>query len=206
MSREYNKRVMKIRIEQVALALLKEKSYSLVSMDEIAKHSNITKRTLYQYFPSKSTLFVSLFENYLKRLHAEIAKVMNEDSPSGSKLNAAIRTLFAFSNETPVYMRLFRIVDITEVRDEIPVELLERIRLWNQGIRDQFLKGLQAEEVSRFTAGYSPELLAHLIEAVNRGIFFQTFGELQMPNTSKVTPKDLQEMFLNLIELAIGRQ
>ncbi len=131
---------------------------------------------------------------------------MNEDSPSGSKLNAAIRTLFAFSNETPVYMRLFRIVDITEVRDEIPVELLERIRLWNQGIRDQFLKGLQAEEVSRFTAGYSPELLAHLIEAVNRGIFFQTFGELQMPNTSKVTPKDLQEMFLNLIELAIGRQ
>lgn len=206
MSREYNKRVMKVRIEQVALDLLRETSYSLVSMDEIAAKSNITKRTLYRYFPSKAALYVSLYENYLKSLHDEIAKVMNEDNPSGSKINAAMRTLFAFSNDTPIYMRLFRIVDITGLLDEIPVELSERIRLWNKAIRAQFMKAVQVEKSSGFMCKYSPELFTHLVLAVNRGIFFQTTGEFQTLNTAEVYPEDLQDMFFDLIEFAFRPQ
>lgn len=51
-------------ILQAALAEFKDKSFVGSSMDAIAERANASKRTVYNYFPSKELLFQSVMESF----------------------------------------------------------------------------------------------------------------------------------------------
>ncbi|MDF2841211.1 MAG: regulatory protein TetR [Clostridia bacterium] len=58
--REANKVEKKERIIDTAEKLFLQKDFESTSMDEIAKESHLTKRTVYQYFNSKEDLFYAV--------------------------------------------------------------------------------------------------------------------------------------------------
>ena len=55
--RDREKMVREAEIVQAAEEIFRQNGYENTSMDDIAKKAQFTKRTLYQYFPSKEHLF-----------------------------------------------------------------------------------------------------------------------------------------------------
>ncbi len=72
------------RILATATALFASRSYSLVSMDDVADAARMGKATLYRYFPSKEDLYVAVFEQVLDDLETRLAAAVAEGGgPAG---------------------------------------------------------------------------------------------------------------------------
>ncbi|WP_319778920.1 TetR/AcrR family transcriptional regulator [Maridesulfovibrio sp.] len=54
-------------ISLVAWELFSQKGFSVTSMDDVAKAANVTKQTVYRYFPSKLELFKAVLESYAQK-------------------------------------------------------------------------------------------------------------------------------------------
>lgn len=60
--RERKKEETRENIINCAINLIKEKSFQATSMEEIAEKSDVSKGTLYNYFPDKESILVSYFQ------------------------------------------------------------------------------------------------------------------------------------------------
>ena len=61
--------------------LFQKYGYKKVSMDEIAKTSGVTKKTIYTYFKDKDSMFLYLIEEELQKMKRKIEKKNNRDLP-----------------------------------------------------------------------------------------------------------------------------
>ncbi len=61
-----------------AKELFTKYGYKKVSMDEVAKKSGVTKKTIYSYFQDKESLFKTIFEKEIEEITKKIN--LNEDS------------------------------------------------------------------------------------------------------------------------------
>lgn len=200
-----NKEIIKLYIQQAALELFAQKGYNNISMDEIAAQSNYTKRTIYKYFPSKLALLASLFEGYLKQLNGEIAQVTTENLDIAATLKKIARLLFTFSNANQSFMKLFWMINTDELTGEIPPELVQHIKLWNKSILDQCVDAIEERKLTGLFSSYSPELIAHMISAVNKGIFIHVTKEKKLDIRDLEHEKEkLFELFLALLDLGLG--
>lgn len=74
---EYRKEAKK-RIVEAGLEVMYEKGYCRTTMDDIAKHLNVTKPALYRYFKNKNELILES----AKILHGEYRRVTTSHSPN----------------------------------------------------------------------------------------------------------------------------
>ena len=85
------------RAQQILAAatdLLGGWSYSDITMDRIAERAGVAKGTLYLYFRTKETLFLSLFEDRLSAWYAELQALADHDagtvaSPAAARVIAS---------------------------------------------------------------------------------------------------------------------
>ena len=63
-----------------ARELFTKYGYKKVSMDEIARTSNVTKKTIYSYFKDKDELFRYFIEEELINMKQKIEKKINNES------------------------------------------------------------------------------------------------------------------------------
>ncbi|WP_371379040.1 TetR/AcrR family transcriptional regulator [Sporomusa aerivorans] len=203
-----NKEITKLYIQQAALELFSKKGYANVSMDEIAARAKFTKRTVYKYFPSKAALFASVFEGYLKQLNDDFARIIRDTDDTASLIKGVARHLFEFSHANEKFVRLFWMINNEEVLGEIPPELMQHIRLWNQNIADQFIGAMEERKLTGVFARYSPELMNHMVSAVNKGILIHVNKEekLKIWETEKEKKIKLLELFLVLLDLGLGSE
>ena len=61
--------------------LFQKYGYKKVSMDEIAKTSGVTKKTIYTYFKDKDSMFLYFIEEELQKMKNEIEAKNNSDLP-----------------------------------------------------------------------------------------------------------------------------
>ena len=59
----------------VSKELFENYGYKKVSMDEIAKKANVTKKTIYSYFKDKDELFKYFIDNELKEIKEKLEKL-----------------------------------------------------------------------------------------------------------------------------------
>ena len=55
--------------------------YKKVSMDEIAREANVTKKTIYSYFKDKDSMFLYFINEELEKIKTELEKNKNDDLP-----------------------------------------------------------------------------------------------------------------------------
>jgi AcrR family transcriptional regulator len=93
-------------IVQAAEQVFGQKGFDGASMDEIALAAQFTKRTLYQYFPSKEELFYTAALRGFQALLASV-EAASQDARTGiEKLRAGSRAYYRFSKEQPDAMRV----------------------------------------------------------------------------------------------------
>jgi AcrR family transcriptional regulator len=196
----FNRRVKQLTIVQAAKDLFLEYGYGTITVDRIADRAGVTKRTLYSHFPSKLALFVHVFDDYLQQLHSEMLAVIDEGHRLDVLLRRLTATLFEFTKRNEKFMRLFWTLGTDEFDGVIPEELVNRIKMWNRAMIDEVVRVSEEPENKGLLGGYDPELLFHLMSAINKGIFLHTNKSYRF----KIAALDPEKLYGLMVEL-IGR-
>jgi AcrR family transcriptional regulator len=197
-----SKEITRIKIELVAAQLFSQRNYNDVTVDEIAAAANITRRTLYQHFPSKLTLFASIFEKYLKNLFDDLAVVYAQEKSPKEIMKDLLTTLFKFSTEHPHFMREFWMLDTGNASGGLPKDVMQHINIWNRACVDLGTEFYTKHKSQLGLFGkYDAEMLVHYLSAINKGIFMQTEKE-KASNIEIVDSNKLLQIFLDQILLS----
>ena len=203
--KEFNQELKRLTILNAAKKLFIEKKYNTITVDEIAKIAGITKRTLYLYYPSKLALFIHVFDKHLQDLHQQLAKGTKQDLPIKELIISLIQILHRFTKKNEKFMRLFWTLDSDEFNGNIPEELLLRITVWTRAMFEDLIKIVELGQREGVIVDYNPELLIHLLSALNKGIFIHTNKESRF-SIADIDPDSLYEIAVNLLSAGLFKQ
>ncbi|PSU48948.1 TetR/AcrR family transcriptional regulator [Photobacterium frigidiphilum] len=88
-------KVAEIKQENIilaAIALFTEKGLEQTSMEAISKKAEVSKRTLYKYYPTKESLFSMIIERLFSNIHAITDVQFNTTTSVKSQLTAIAET------------------------------------------------------------------------------------------------------------------
>ena len=78
------------QIVQAAFSLFKENGFYATGVDLIMRTANISKRTLYKYFPTKNDLIVAVLKNYHMSYQKSLSLILERNDISGKDKILAI--------------------------------------------------------------------------------------------------------------------
>lgn len=196
---DFNKKMKRLVIIQAAKELFLEYGYATITVDQIADRAGVTKRTLYSHFPSKLALFVHVFDDYLQQLHEEMSKILTQHLTMDRLLRELTANLFDFTRRNERFMRLFWSLSTDEFDGIIPDELVNRIKMWNRAMIDEVVRVNEEPQNKGLLRGYDPELLFHLMSAINKGIFLHTNKSYRFKIAS-LDPEELYRLMVDIME------
>ncbi len=196
--RELRKNERKAAIEKASTKIFLEKGFSAASVDEIAALAQVTKRTLYSYYPSKLALFIHLVDDHLQRLTKELAKAAGKKGTIEERLMALLRALFDFTRKNEKFMWLYWMLDSGEADGVLPKELVEHVQWWTEAMFRVAVQVVKEGQEEGRLRDFDPRLVAHLISAVNKGIVIQASKERRF-EIDDISSAKLQELFRQLI-------
>lgn len=94
-------------LRDAAEAVFLRDGYAAATMDEVARRAGMSKRTLYQVFPSKAALFVAVLDDHVAPLHIDVAV---EAEPDVAKALTAMLLMAARQLLTPRANGIFRLI------------------------------------------------------------------------------------------------
>ncbi|MEW6079608.1 MAG: TetR/AcrR family transcriptional regulator [Thermodesulfobacteriota bacterium] len=172
-----------------------EQGYEAATLEGIARRAGVTKRTLYKYFPSKSALFVSMFDEHLQALNDLISETAGLDVTTDRKLLMLISNLIQFTRENEHFMRQFMSINIRQFAGKLPGELIERVDQLNQSMIRQATEVVRQGQAEGVVIDTDPETLTHLVVAICRGIFMHADAENVFFKSADINPDKLFNAF-----------
>jgi len=100
----------KADVEEIALALMLERGYESVSVEDIAAASAISRTTYFRYFGSKSGVVWGSFDATIERLDRELSAYAESDVLSGVR-RAVVDSTRAAVYDSDVWLERFRLLD-----------------------------------------------------------------------------------------------
>ncbi|MBZ9784283.1 TetR/AcrR family transcriptional regulator [Pseudomonas sp. REP124] len=77
-------------IIQAAIAEFRTNGFDITSMDKIAATAGVSKRTVYNHFPSKEELFAEILNQLWARVHAQLDTPYRPDLPMREQLRSLL--------------------------------------------------------------------------------------------------------------------
>lgn len=129
------------QIIEAARKLFGKYGFKKVTMDEIAREANVTKKTVYTYFSSKEELFKYFIDEELKNMKKIIEKVEAKNEDFYETVHQAIYQLLKYKNKRkflknaiseaeilkdPIIIKDLKIID-TEIQKYIKQKLIDSI-------------------------------------------------------------------------------
>src|SRR3954465_3695225 len=113
-------------ILDAALTVFSGRGYHAASIDEIAQEAGISKALIYEHFPSKKDLHVSLLERHTQEIFVRLAETAHTDRPGEVRLRNGVS---AFLEWVETHREAFRLL----FRDTFELEVAEVLnRLQNK--------------------------------------------------------------------------
>lgn len=128
------------KILTAAIELFRQYGFKTITMDDIARRSGISKKTLYQHFANKQEVISETVSWYKDQLRVQCEQIVNE---SGNAIEAMVRLMYLF-NQT---MRQTNPVSLNELQRYYP-DGFQRFRenMLNQDVammRKNILQGIE---------------------------------------------------------------
>ncbi len=163
--RERKKLETKQRILDVAVSLFQEQGFDSTSFEEVAGEANVSRATVFNYFPSKRDLLRSIAVEELEKLQKVAERELGDVQEAVSRIRLVMRQLVA---DTLPYLNVTRYVIISSMLDpspEAPTAL---------GLGD-ILHGLvvEAQERGEIRRGLNPVDVVHAISGAYLAVFFE---------------------------------
>ncbi|MFN8502106.1 TetR/AcrR family transcriptional regulator [Kouleothrix sp.] len=175
--RERRRQLLRDEILQAAAALLNEKGYAAMSMDELAGRAGISKPTLYQLFATKEDLLLAAVMHGFDEVEQAVASDPTPRTPL-QQLTFILRTVIRMQIEggalapRPWSPEVFQIIRQRE-------EVLARLRQIDAAVIELVSAGMRAGEID-----------ARLDPATVARAFFALVNTLHSPFARLVLPLD----------------
>jgi AcrR family transcriptional regulator len=93
-------------ILDAALEVFSKRGYNGASIDEIAQAAGISKALIYEHFPSKKELHVSLLERHTQEIFVRLSQTADTDEPGEVRLRNGVEAFFEWVETHPEAFRL----------------------------------------------------------------------------------------------------
>jgi TetR/AcrR family transcriptional regulator of autoinduction and epiphytic fitness len=154
-------------IIQAAIAEFRANGFEVTSMDKIAATAGVSKRTVYNHFPSKEELFAEILNQLWTRISAEQSVVYNREQPLREQLRQMLQAkvqLMADEN----FLTLARVaIAATFHSPERAQNMVERMGEREEGLT-VWIRAAQADGRLK---PVDPEFAAHQVQGL-----LKTFG------------------------------
>ncbi len=183
-------------IIQAAITEFRANGFEVTSMDKIAATAGVSKRTVYNHFPSKEELFAEILNQLWARISAEQSVVYNREQPLREQLRQMLQAkmqLMADEN----FLTLARVAIAATIHSpERAQNMIERM-----GEREEGLTvWIRAAQVDGRLKQVDPEFAAHQVQGLLKTFAFwpqMSMGraalDVEMQNT---VAESALEMFL----------
>ena len=149
--------------------------YKKVSMDEIAKKANVTKKTIYSYFKDKDELFKYFIDNELKEIKEKLEKLEKNKKSFIDKISLNILYMLKLRKESKIFNKLLD--DTDEIKEKF-------IKLYDDSILEyiesKLIYGIEKNEIKKCNTN----LTAFVIYKVFISIMFEYKNDI---DENKVT-------------------
>lgn len=159
MSKENSKRIAQYNMAHItdtAMELFFAHGIKGTSVEAIAKHGDISRVTIYKYFPSKADIVVSVFDRYLRHCSPCIKnRLFSKDYESLSGFEQIRRQLFIYADihmENPAILPFLSEVNVLMCENEYLKENKKNslpYESFNQFYFNAVQKGLQDGSISK---------------------------------------------------------
>lgn len=171
-------------ILQTATNLFLNHGYSKVSVDDIARACDITKATLYYYFPSKAALFTESMVAMMLRIKENVVRYLMADKPLKERLYDV--ALSHYKATTTFDMEGF----MREIKMDLAKEYLQKIKAVEDEMYESIGEAIQKDSQEGHVKEINPMFAAHSFSSLlNVGHYQLKSGErlFKTPETAAHT-------------------
>jgi AcrR family transcriptional regulator len=175
----------KMDIVNAARELFLTKEYEQITMEEIAKKAEFTRRTLYSYFKNKLDLLMLVVVYDIESSRVEYESAVDRCEKVEGKLLAFANVYYQLFKNTPGYYRLIQIYDLAEHGNIQVLSPAVKSEMENSDFSlEKFAKNIISEGITNgtFDLELNPDLataffLKSLLGIVHQYIFHPQFPE-----------------------------
>lgn len=181
-------------ILDAAVAEFRAAGYEATSMDRIAASAGVSKRTVYNHFPSKEALFTHILEAMFERGHGELELPFRADLPLRPQLLELVRRKLRLVHD-PYFVDLSRVAIAAGMQfPELARAMIERL-----GDREA---GLATWVRAAATAGHlkttDPAFAAMQLETLVKGFAFWPQIAMGQPPLDEARQKQVAEAAVDM--------
>jgi AcrR family transcriptional regulator len=150
--RSHDPEVTRQNILAIATKEFSEKGYSGARVDEIAAHTNTSKRMIYYYFEDKEGLFIAVLEEAYRRIRQIEATLDLAHLEPEAAIRALVGFTFDYQNSNEDFIRLVMVENIhqgvhlarSQAIQELNIPVINTLReIYNRGVKEGlFRKGI----------------------------------------------------------------
>jgi AcrR family transcriptional regulator len=129
------------RILEVSEALLMRQGIRATTLDQVVERLGISKKTLYDYFPSKEALVEAVLDRFLQRMEQQVIQ-LQESHASDPVLSIVATANFAYHTLSAINPILFQ--ELPRLAPDLQDKLFSRIRaLIQKNLQTNLQNGIQ---------------------------------------------------------------
>lgn len=188
-------------IIQAAISEFRASGFEITSMDKIAATAGVSKRTVYNHFPSKEELFAEILHKLWTSISAESDTVYRQDRPLREQLQQLLQAkmhMLADDN----FLDLARVAIAATIHSpERAQNMVARLGEREEGLTKWIRAALDDGRLKSLV----PEFAAHQVHGLLKAFAFWpqvTLGQPALPPTEQVTViESALDMFLACYQL-----
>jgi AcrR family transcriptional regulator len=124
--KEREKEARRNAIVEAAKTVFFEKGFQGTTMDQIAEAAELSKGSLYIYFPSKEELYVTVLVEGLEILHQEFSKAVEGGKNWEQKLRDIGKAYYSFNQQHKNYFNILFLLHHGELASHLSNDLYQR--------------------------------------------------------------------------------
>lgn len=177
-----------------ATNLFIKKGYKNVSMDDVAKACNVTKATIYYYYPTKADLYSSALVGMMERIRFHIEQILNLQKPFKERLEQLVEV--HLSATVDIDMKNF----MREATINLSESQLKKVHASENAMYKTIEQSLQLEMEKGTIRHGNAQFYAHTFMALmSVGYFKDGEGKSLFPTSSEAA-KEITNFFWKSIE------
>ncbi|VEF12435.1 TetR family transcriptional regulator [Pseudomonas fluorescens] len=183
-------------IIQAAIAEFRAHGFEITSMDKIAASAGVSKRTVYNHFPSKEELFAEILNQLWARIIAEPSVTYSRDQPLSDQLRQILQEKVQMMADEN-FLTLARVAIAATIHSpERAQNMIERMGEREEGLT-VWIRAAQADGRLK---PVNPEFAAHQVQGLLKAFAFwpqMSLGRAALdPDTQNTVAESALEMFL----------
>jgi len=187
-------------IIQAAIAEFRAHGFEITSMDKIAATAGVSKRTVYNHFPSKEELFAEILNQLWARIIAEPSVSYNREQPLHEQLRLMLREKVQMMADEN-FLTLARVAIAATIHSpERAQNMIERMGEREEGLT-VWIRAAQADGRLK---PVDPEFAAHQVQGLLKAFAFWpqiSLGRAALdPDAQNAVAESALAMFLALYQ------